>query len=62
MEQQFYKDDIALLAEQSLRGEETIYFEVKVVEIKKAYGHTRYVVQPVAGKGQITTEKLIKNG
>ncbi len=35
-----------------------MWIQVKVLEIKRAYGRTRYRVTPTAGKGETTVEQL----
>ena len=34
------------------------FWLVEVVEVKRAYGNVRYVIQPVGGGDKITTERL----
>ena len=53
--QEFYKDDICWLEIST-----EVFTDVKVLDIKYSYGHVRYVVEPIKGKGQLTTEKLTK--
>ncbi len=33
--------------------------EVEILDYKNSYGKNRYLVKPIAGSGQIWTEKLI---
>ena len=51
----FRKDDVAYLE----IGFAT-WTEVIVLEVKAAYGKTRYVVAPTRGKGKMTVERLTK--
>ena len=53
--QAFYKDDTALL-----EISEKVFAEVKVLEVFNEYGRIRYMVEPVAGKGKMKVENLIK--
>ena len=53
--QEFYKDDIA-----HLEISTNVFCEVKVIAIKRAYGHVRYTVKLVKGAGELTTERLFK--
>ena len=55
MEQEFSKDDVA-----HLEISTNVFTEVKVLEVKKAYGKTRYTVKPIKGTGQLTVEQLYK--
>lgn len=32
--------------------------EVKIVDVKKSYGRDRYLITPVAGKGEVWVEKV----
>lgn len=54
-EQEFYVGDVAYLEISA-----DVYTEVKIIEVKRAYGHTRYEVEPVRGKGTVKVENLIK--
>ena len=53
--QEYYVGDIAHLEISS-----NVFCEVRVLEIKRAYGHVRYTVQPIKGQGKLTTETLYK--
>ena len=53
--QAFYKDDTALL-----EISEKVFAEVKVLEVFSEYGRIRYLVEPIAGKGQMKVEHLVK--
>ena len=53
--QAFYKDDTALL-----EISEKVFAEVKVLEVFNEYGRVRYMVEPVAGKGKMKVENLVK--
>ena len=53
--QEFYAGDIV-----HLEIGKNLFCEVKVLDIKRAYGHVRYLVKPVKGQGQIWVETLLK--
>ena len=53
MNQEFYIGDNAYLEISS-----GVFCEVRVNKVNHAYGKIRYTVEPVAGKGEIKTEKL----
>ena len=53
--QEFYKGDKALFEVETGK-----FWKVKVVEVKSAYGHVRYVVVPVGGGDEIATQRLTK--
>lgn len=54
-QQEYYVGDIA-----HLEISKNVFCEVKVLEVKRAYGHVRYTVKPVKGQGEFTTETLYK--
>jgi hypothetical protein len=51
--QEFYKGDKALYEVETGK-----FWQVKVKEVKSAYGHVRYVVTPVGGGDEIATQRL----
>lgn len=54
---EFYKGDTAQLLISNEGGKE-VFTNVKVLDIKRAYGRVRYVVKPVSGEGEMTVERL----
>ena len=55
MEQQFYKGDRAYY-----EVDKGMFMEVEVLEVDPKFGYPRYVIKPVAGKGQKLVVNLIK--
>ena len=58
-EGEFYPNDVALLLINNESGSE-VFVEVKVINRFNEYGRVRYLIEPVAGKGQMKVEKLEK--
>jgi hypothetical protein len=58
-EGEFYPNDVALLLISNESGSE-VFAEVKVLERFNEYGRVRYLVEPIAGRGKMKVEKLVK--
>ncbi len=54
-QQEFYANDIALL-----EIAKDVMVQVKVLDIKRAYGKVRYLITPVKGSGELKVEGLKK--
>ena len=56
---EFYTKDRALLLISNESGSE-VFVEVEVLNRFNEYGRVRYLVKPIAGKGEMKVEKLQK--
>lgn len=54
------KQNAPLLGRTGFIKEGGLTFRVKIVDIKQSYGRTRYLVEPVSGKGQEWRENVIE--
>lgn len=54
---EFYKNDIAYLLISNQGGKE-VFAEVKVLDRVNEFGHLRYLIEPIKGRGQMKVEKL----
>lgn len=52
------KDAIKLIGSRAYSKVHGAELEVKIKDVKQTYGHFRFLVAPIAGKGEFWTEKI----
>lgn len=53
------KDKVAKVGEKGLISIGGFHVEVEIIDYKNSYGRDRWLVKPVAGKGEVWTEQEI---
>lgn len=52
------KEKLKLIGKKGTINVSGLIVEVKILDFKMSYGHERYLVTPVAGKGEVWTETV----